>query len=222
MIIELHRILLRYLQLDSVCHFETNWAFLARQNISQFKEWGNVSFCVIPLPVCREGDIANTGMDSFSDVASIANCHFLCLRGQQPLAVQIQSYPPSSYFKEMTDPNLSYQKAFAGTTFAFTEKEKSDKGRKTALPDDEQPHSDKSFYENLPFQGLKSPPKKVLLTNDPLSIDNYYNCILCLGNQSQSRWRHPWLCRCRIQRPVCWGAQGLQKTAWNKTEVITQ
>ena len=72
----------------------------------------------------------------------------------------------------MTDLNLSYQKAFAGTTFAFTEKEKSDKGRKTALPDDEQPHSDKSFYENLPFQGLKSPPKKVLLTNNPLSIDN--------------------------------------------------
>lgn len=63
-----------------------------------------------------------------------------------------------------------YQKAFAGTIFAFTEKGKSDKNRKTASPDDEQPHSDKSFYENLPFQGLKSPPKKVLLTNNPLCM----------------------------------------------------
>lgn len=64
----------------------------------------------------------------------------------------------------MTDLSLSptcYQKAFAGTIFAFTEREKSDKNRKTASPDDEQPHSEKSFYENLPFQGLKSPPKKV-------------------------------------------------------------
>ena len=43
--------------------------------------------------------------------------------------------------------------------FAFIEQEKSD-NNKTA---DDQPHSDKSFYENLPFQGLKSPPKKVQL-----------------------------------------------------------
>ena len=27
---------------------------------------------------------------------------------------------------------------------------------------DGQPHSDKSFYENLPFHGLKSPPKQVM------------------------------------------------------------
>ena len=27
---------------------------------------------------------------------------------------------------------------------------------------DDQPHSDKSFYENLPFHGLKQPPKEVI------------------------------------------------------------
>merc|ERR1712032_1424615 len=46
---------------------------------------------------------------------------------------------------------------------ANKEKEKSDKNRKTAShDDDEQPHSEKSFYKNLPFRGLKSPPKKVI------------------------------------------------------------
>ena len=66
----------------------------------------------------------------------------------------------------MTDSSPIRKEAFAGTIFAFIEKEKSDKNHKKAQ-DDEQPHSDKSFYENLPFQGLKSPPKKVLLTNNP-------------------------------------------------------
>merc|ERR1712025_1503046 len=46
------------------------------------------------------------------------------------------------------------------------EQEKSD-NNKTA---DVQPHSDKSFYENLPFQGLKSPPKKVI--NPKVTDDN--------------------------------------------------
>jgi len=34
---------------------------------------------------------------------------------------------------------------------------------------DEQPHSDKSFYENLPFQGLKNPPKQVI---NPTNVDD--------------------------------------------------
>merc|ERR1711936_697010 len=35
---------------------------------------------------------------------------------------------------------------------------------------EEQTRSNKSFYENLPFQGLKSPPKKVI--SPPPSQDN--------------------------------------------------
>ena len=29
---------------------------------------------------------------------------------------------------------------------------------------DDQPHPDSNFYDNLPFQGLKNPPKKVKLS----------------------------------------------------------
>jgi len=31
---------------------------------------------------------------------------------------------------------------------------------------DDQPHPDSNFYDNLPFQGLKNPPKKVLNSVD--------------------------------------------------------
>ena len=43
--------------------------------------------------------------------------------------------------------------------FDFAEQNKPENTKQT----DEQPHSDKSFYENLPFQGLKNPPKQVLI-----------------------------------------------------------
>ena len=41
--------------------------------------------------------------------------------------------------------------------FDFADQNKPENTKQT----DEQPHSDKSFYENLPFQGLKNPPKQV-------------------------------------------------------------
>ena len=43
--------------------------------------------------------------------------------------------------------------------FDFADQNKPENTKQT----DEQPHSDKSFYENLPFQGLKNPPKQVLI-----------------------------------------------------------
>jgi len=51
------------------------------------------------------------------------------------------------------------------------EKVNSGEGKKTPGPD-EQPHPDKSFYENLPFHGLKQPPTEVI--SPRLSADMDY------------------------------------------------
>merc|ERR1711892_954381 len=49
---------------------------------------------------------------------------------------------------------------------------------------DGRPHSDKSFYENLPFQGLKSPPKQVIsphLSDDMVYADAEYKDLYVEG-----------------------------------------
>merc|ERR1712025_1020871 len=51
------------------------------------------------------------------------------------------------------------------------EKVESGEDEKTPGPDD-QPHPDKSFYENLPFHGLKQPPTEVI--SPRLSADMDY------------------------------------------------
>lgn len=50
--------------------------------------------------------------------------------------------------------------------------EKVESGRSKTPATDNQPHSDKSFYENLPFHGLKQPPKEVI--SPRLSADMDY------------------------------------------------
>jgi len=50
--------------------------------------------------------------------------------------------------------------------------EKGENGEAKTPKTDDQPHSDKSFYENLPFHGLKQPPKEVISAR--LSADMDY------------------------------------------------
>ena len=57
----------------------------------------------------------------------------------------------------------------------------SDGNKKTPGPDD-QPHPDKSFYENLPFHGLKQPPTEV----DSAWLLLLLMCSYSTGDQSSS------------------------------------
>ena len=98
-------------------------------------------------------------------------------------------------------------------SFAAVPSGKSGKGKSKDVENGngnhQQPSADKSFYENLPFHGLKSPPKQVYILLVERSIITFDILSVHPGFEPEI-WRPPWLRWRGLQRPLCGRSTGLQ------------